>query len=59
MSQLKFKEGHESVPGKVKEEGLKVSQARLRRGAGASISAWCSATNNAAIHLQNIRIVKS
>ena len=32
--------------------GMKVSHSRVRRGAGASISAWCSATSKAAIHLE-------
>ena len=38
--------------------GMEVFQVRVRRGAGASMSAWCSATNKAAIHLGKMGIVK-
>ena len=40
------------VSTKGEEQGMKVAHSRVRRGAGASISAWCSATSKAAIHLK-------
>ena len=43
--------GHESVSGKSEDSG-EVFQPRVRRGAGGSISDWCSATSKAAIHLE-------
>ena len=47
--------GHGSVSGKSEGSGdMKVFQPRVRRGAGASISDWCSATSKAAIHLGKI-----
>ena len=31
---------------------IRISQSRLRRGGGAAMSDWCSATSKAAIHLE-------